>query len=93
MPVNTKIGKGLYLPHPCGVVINGLAEIGNFCSVHQGVTIGEHPFKKGEIPSIGNNVYLGPNCVLYGKIRVAEGCIVGANKVLGKSLSKDTKYV
>ena len=36
----TKIGKGFYIGHYGGVVIHGDTEIGDYCNLSQGVTIG-----------------------------------------------------
>jgi len=40
-------------------------------------------------PRIGDNVYLGPGCKLYGPIRIGNNCVVGANAVVTKSFPDD----
>ena len=37
-------------------------------------------------PIIGNDVYIGPGAVIYGDIRIADGCYIGANAVVNKSI-------
>lgn len=59
----TKIGGGLELIHGYGVVINSYCSIGENCTIHQNVTIGEI---KGKVPTIGNNVYIGANALVLG---------------------------
>lgn len=59
----TKIGKGLRLPHGMCVVINSKSIIGENVRLYQNVTIGE---KNGKYPTVGNNVTIYPNSVILG---------------------------
>ena len=45
-----KVGKGFYLGHPRGLIVNPNVKIGNYCSFIQQVTLG------GPSTVIGNNV-------------------------------------
>ena len=76
---------GLVLPHPYGVVINSNSVIGTNCTVYQNVTIGSD--KNGNVPVIGNNVFIFPGAVLIGKITIGDNCIIGANSFLNKTFS------
>ncbi len=40
IPYTTKIGGGLYMGHAYNITINPKAEIGTYCNIHKGVTIG-----------------------------------------------------
>ncbi len=79
----TKIGSGLYLGHFGGVVVHGDTVIGDNCNLSHGVTIGisNHGKRKG-IPTIGNNVFIGPGAVIFGKIRIGDNVTIGANTVV-----------
>ena len=59
----TRIGGGLDLRHGFGVAINSKATIGYNCTIFQNVTIGE---VKGEVPVIGNNVFIGAGALVMG---------------------------
>jgi serine O-acetyltransferase len=69
---STSIGGGLYLCHPCAIVINVRTVIGRDCTLSQGVTLGvthqrsKHPgcpVIAGGI-SIGHDSAIGPNSVV-----------------------------
>lgn len=81
IPSSVRIGKGLRLPHPLGIVISAYAEIGDFCTIYHNVTIGanEHKNNYKNAPHIGNNVYIGANACLIGDINIGDNCIIGAN--------------
>lgn len=66
-------GPGLSIAHARGIVVNGDARIGANCRIHQGVTIGAH---KGA-PSIGSNVFIGPNAVIVGEVSIGDYVQVG----------------
>jgi len=74
------LGKGLMLPHPNGVVIHGEARIGDDCMIMQQVTVGM--IDEGEVPVIGNRVYIGAGAKIIGKLTVGDGARIGANAVV-----------
>lgn len=39
-------------------------------------------------PLIGNDVYIGPGAVIFGDIDIADGCYIGANVVVLKSVTE-----
>jgi serine O-acetyltransferase len=83
----SKIGPGLYLPHPQGIVVHEDAVIGRNCLLSQGVTIGD--LKRGArqgCPVIGNNVYIAPGAVVAGNIKVGNNVAIGANAVVNHDL-------
>jgi len=83
IPAATRIGSGLYVGHHGGIVVNSEAALGRNCNISQGVTIGQsnRGARKG-VPSIGDNVYMGPGAKLVGAIRVGSNVAVGANCVV-----------
>lgn len=83
IPPNT-CGKGLNIHHYGCIVINENARIGENCNIQQGVNIGQN-YGNSNVPTIGNNVYIGPGAKIFGKIYIADGCAIGANAVVNKS--------
>lgn len=52
-----KIVKGLYIGHPYFITVNPKADLGDYCSIHRGVLIGqEDRGKRQGAPTIGNKV-------------------------------------
>lgn len=81
----TKIGKGFFISHIGSIVIGNGSEIGDYCSIHQGVTIGGAGIGENYgKPTIGNNVFIGPGAVIIGKIIIGDNIAIGANAVVTK---------
>lgn len=78
IPLNCKIGGGLLLPHPNGIVIHPDAEIGPNCLLFQQVTIGGHP----DVPRLGGHVDVGAGARLLGAIHIGDHAKIGANAVV-----------
>lgn len=79
----TSIGRGLYIGHFGGIVVNERAVIGENCNLSQGVTIGKsNRGSRAGYPTIEDKVYLAPGCVVVGGIRIGDGAAVGANAVV-----------
>ena len=82
---NTKIGLGLKIPHPNGIIIGENAIIGGNVTIFQQVTIGlKNPIvdKDNMYPKIGNNCVLGAGAKILGNINVGDYTIIGANSVV-----------
>ncbi|AYO58573.1 serine acetyltransferase [Chryseobacterium sp. 6424] len=76
----TQIGEGFYLGHWGAVVINPKAVIGKNCNIAQGVTIAQANRGKNEgVPTIGNEVWIGPNAVLVGNIKIGNNVLIAPN--------------
>ena len=71
------IGYGLYLGHIGPRYINEEAVIGNNCNINQNVTIGRENrgTRKGS-PIIGNNVWIGANAVIVGKVLIGDDVLI-----------------
>jgi serine O-acetyltransferase len=80
IPLNAKIGGGLLLPHPTGIVIHPEAVIGANCLIFQGVTLGTGPFPG--LPRVGAGVDIGAGAKLLGGITIGDGAKIGANAVV-----------
>lgn len=79
IPLNCKLGGGLLLPHPNGVVIHPNAEIGPNCLVFHQVTIGE---EAGGVPTLEGHVDVGAGAKIIGRVTVGKHAKIGANAVV-----------
>lgn len=76
----TQIGEGFYLGHWGSLVINPNAKIGKNCNIQQGVTIAQANRGKNEgVPEIGDEVWIGPNAVIVGKIKIGSNVLIAPN--------------
>lgn len=76
----TQIGEGFYLGHWGMLVINPKAKIGKNCNIAQGVTIGQQNRGKNEgYPEIGDEVWIGPNAVVVGGIKIGDNVLIAPN--------------
>lgn len=83
IPLNCKIGGGLLMPHPNGIVIHPDAEIGPNCLIFQQVTIGSNG--KG-VPRIGGHVDIGAGAKVLGNCQIQNHSKIGANSVVTKNI-------
>lgn len=91
----TKIGIGLKLPHPNGIVLGNGVKIGEYVTIYQQVTIGSAhigDWKDAKQPIIGSDSVIFSGAKVIGNIVLAEKTIVGANAVLNKSTSKESVW-
>jgi len=78
-----KIGKGLFIDHGMGVVIGETTEIGDNCTLYQGVTLGGTGKDHGKRhPTLGNNVMVGSGAKILGPFRVGDNARVAAGAVV-----------
>ena len=63
-----KLGERVFIDHGCGIVIGETAEIGDDCTIYQGVTLGGTSLKKGEKrhPTLGSGVVVGAGAKILG---------------------------
>ena len=83
IPLGCRIGGGLLVPHPNGVVIHVDAEIGPNCLIFQQVTIGA--IEDG-VPTLGGHVDVGAGAKILGDVRVGDNALIGANAVVVKDV-------
>ena len=77
------IGKGLVIDHGMGVVIGETAEIGDNCTLYQGVTLGGTGKDLGKRhPTLGNNVMVGAGAKVLGPFRIGDHTKIAANAVV-----------
>ena len=81
IPLTVRLGGGLLMPHPNGIVIHPEAEIGPNCLIFQQVTIGLVAASP-QAPRIGAGVDIGAGAKVLGPVRIGDGARIGANAVV-----------
>jgi serine O-acetyltransferase len=88
------IGKGLFIDHGSGVVIGETSEIGENCTIYQGVTLGGTSLVRGKRhPTLGNNVIVGVNAAVLGAITIGDGSKVGGGSIVVKDVPSNATVV
>nr|VFJ52965.1 MAG: serine O-acetyltransferase [Candidatus Kentron sp. DK] len=84
---NVTIGKRFFIDHGMGVVIGETAEIGDDCTLYQGVTLGGTSWNKGKRhPTLGDGVVVGAGAKILGPVVVGENARIGSNAVVVKDV-------
>lgn len=79
------IGRRVFIDHGMGVVIGETAEIGNGCTIYQGVTLGGTSLDRGKRhPTLEENVVVGAGAQVLGPFTVGAGARIGSNSVVVK---------
>ncbi len=78
-----KIGKRFFIDHGTGVVIGETTEIGDDCTIYQGVTLGGTGKDQGKRhPTLGNNVMVGAGAKVLGPITIGNNVRIAAGAVV-----------
>jgi serine O-acetyltransferase len=89
-----KIGKGVFIDHGMGVVIGETSEVGDGCTIYQGVTLGGTSLSHGKRhPTLGRNVTVGVNSVVLGAITLGDNAKVGGGSVVVKDVPANATVV
>jgi serine O-acetyltransferase len=82
------IGRRVFIDHGTGVVIGETAEIGDECTIYQGVTLGGTALTKGakRHPTLGRGVIVGANSQVLGGFTVGDGARIGSSAVVLKAV-------
>ncbi|MDN3921682.1 serine O-acetyltransferase [Roseateles violae] len=80
------MGRRVFIDHGMGVVIGEMAEVGDGCTIYQGVTLGGTSLVKGakRHPTLGPGVIVGANACVLGGFTVGAGARVGSGAVVTK---------
>lgn len=88
------IGAGFFIDHGMGVVIGETAEIGDYVTLFQGVTLGGTGKERGKRhPTLGSHVVVGAGAKVLGGIRIGDNVKVGANAVVLRSVPPNSTVV
>src|SRR3989440_7696973 len=89
-----KIGRGFFIDHGTGVVIGETAEIGDYVTLFQGVTLGGTGKERGKRhPTLGNHVVVGAGAKILGGIKIGDNVKIGANSVVLKSVPPNSTVI
>lgn len=89
-----KIGRGVFIDHGMGVVIGETAEVGDGCTIYQGVTLGGTSLSHGKRhPTLQRNVTVGVNAAVLGAITIGENCKIGGGSVVVKDVPANSTVV
>jgi serine O-acetyltransferase len=81
------IGRRVFIDHGFGVVIGETAEIGDDCTIYQGVTLGGTALNRAKRhPTLGRGVVVGAGAKVLGPFTVGDGANVGSNSVVLKEV-------
>ncbi len=88
------IGRRLFIDHGMGVVIGETTEIGDDCTLYQGVTLGGTGKDVGKRhPTLGNNVLVGAGAKVLGPFVIADNSKIAANAVVLKAVPENSTAV
>lgn len=81
-----RIGRRVFIDHGMGVVIGETAEVGDDCTIYQGVTLGGTSLYRGtkRHPTLGSGVVVGAGAQVLGGFTVGDGAKIGSNAVVVK---------
>jgi serine O-acetyltransferase len=82
------VGRRVFIDHGMGVVIGETAEVGDDCTIYQGVTLGGTTLYRGtkRHPTLGAGVVVGAGAKVLGGFTVGAGAKIGSNAVVVKEV-------
>lgn len=85
---NAVLGKRVFIDHGMGVVIGSTSQVGDDCSIYQGVTLGgtTQTFKGKRHPTLENGVIVGAGAKILGPITIGADAHIGSNAVVVKDV-------
>jgi serine O-acetyltransferase len=91
---NARIGRGFFIDHGMGVVIGETAEVGENCTLYQGVTLGGTSLSHGKRhPTLGNNVTVGVGASILGAVTIGDNAKIGGGSVVVKDVPANATAV
>jgi len=91
---SAQIGTGFFIDHGMGVVIGETAEIGDYVTLFQGVTLGGTGKERGKRhPTLGNHVVVGAGAKILGGITIGDNVKIGANSVVLKNVAPNSTVI
>ena len=81
------IGRRVFIDHGMGVVVGETAEIGDDCTIYQGVTLGGTSLNRAKRhPTLESGVVVGAGAKVLGPFTVGAGARIGSNSVVLKAV-------
>jgi serine O-acetyltransferase len=91
---SAKIGTGFFIDHGMGVVIGETAQIGDYVTLFQGVTLGGTGKERGKRhPTLGNHIMVGAGAKILGGITIGDNVKIGANSVVLKNIAANSTVI
>jgi serine O-acetyltransferase len=91
---SARIGTGFFIDHGMGVVIGETAEVGDYVTLFQGVTLGGTGKERGKRhPTLGNHVVVGAGAKILGGIKIGDNVKIGANSVVLKNVPANSTVI
>ncbi|HEX2567122.1 MAG TPA: serine O-acetyltransferase [Burkholderiales bacterium] len=89
------LGRRVFIDHGMGVVVGETAEIGDDCTIYQGVTLGGTQLYRGKKrhPTLGKRVVIGAGAKILGGFTVGDDAKVGSNAVVVKEVPEGATVV
>jgi len=80
------VGRRVFIDHGMGVVVGETAEIGDDCTIYQGVTLGGTLLTRGakRHPTLERGVIVGGGAKVLGGFTIGENAKIGSNAVVVK---------
>lgn len=88
------IGQRVFIDHGMGVVIGETAEVGDGCTIYQGVTLGGTSLARTKRhPTLGKNVTVGAGAKVLGAITLGDNARVGSGSVVVRDVPANATVV
>lgn len=83
-----KIGSGIKITHPHCIAVSEFAILGRNCNLSKGSTIGANSgtAETWGAPVIGNNVHVGINATVVGKIKIGDDVLIAPNTLVNRDV-------
>ena len=85
-----KVGKGFYLGHPRGLIVNPNTVIGEYCSIIQQVTFGGPKTIIGDFVSINAGAKIISDPLKGNIVKIGDNCIIAASSTVLKSVPNNS---
>ena len=80
-----RIGPGLRLPHPMGIIIAPHSHVGANCDIYADVRLVlSHGRKEG--PHLEDGVFMGDGAKAVGAVRIGAGAVIGVSSVVTRNI-------
>jgi serine O-acetyltransferase len=91
--VGCRIGPGLVMRHPQGIVIGNGAIVGRDCTLLHRVTLGERYGDGSDVshayPTLGDRVVVGAGAAILGRVHIGDDVAIGANAVVLRDVASN----
>lgn len=92
--LSESIDEGLYLGHAHNINVHPDVKIGKNCNLNKGCTIGkENRGDRKGVPVLGNDVWVGTNAIIVGKITIGDDVLIAPNSYVNFNVPSHTIVV